>query len=650
MTTEQPARSDLIPLVYHPLPLGSIRPSGWLREQLLVQASGLSGHLDEFWADVEDSAWIGGKQEGWERGPYWLDGVVPLAILLDQPKLKEKARRWVDYILTHQSQDGWLGPVRNPKAVGSQHQYDPWPVFVLFKALSQWAEATGDARVAPAMGKFLKKLDALLAERPLFEWGRLRWADLVLSVHWLYERTGEAWLLTLGEKIHKQGFDWTGYAESFPFKEKITQKTLDGFKAAAGGLWSNDQTMSCHGVNVGMGIKAGAVWYRQSKDAKDREAPARMLAALDEYHGQATGMFSCDEHLAGKMPSQGTELCTVVETMFSLETLLATLGDVGLADRLERIAYNALPGAISGDMWTHQYDQQCNQVVCRVSRERIYSDNGPDANLFGLEPNFGCCTANMHQGWPKFVASLWMGTVDGGLACMAYGPCAISTALKGAGQVHLDVCTDYPFGDVVSVTVGADKPATFPLHFRIPGWVEGVETWVNDKAVEGAKAGAMWRVEREWKAGDVVRLKFARKPRIEKRFNDAVAVYYGPLVMSLKIDEDWRKLRGDFPRADYEVHPKTDWDYAIAIDKADVSKSIVIEKHAMGDAPFAFGDAPITAKVKGRKVKGWGIEKNAAAAPPRGPEMEGGEVELTLVPYGCTRLRVTEMPSIGKLE
>ena len=116
--------------------------------------------------------------------------------------------------------------------------------------------------------------------------------DLVLSVHWLYEKTGEDWLLKLGEKIHKQGFDWTNYADEFPFKEKITAKAMDAFKAEAGGQWANDKTMSCHGVNVGMGIKAGAVWYRQSKDKKDHDAPQKMLAKLDEYHGQATGMFS----------------------------------------------------------------------------------------------------------------------------------------------------------------------------------------------------------------------------------------------------------------------------------------------------------------------------------------------------------------------
>lgn len=650
MTQQSAPAPALAPLGFRALPLGAIRAAGWLRKQLLIQASGLSGHLDEFWADVEDSAWIGGKSEGWERGPYWLDGVLPLAVTLGDHRLMAKAKRWVDYILEHQSEDGWLGPVRNPKAVGSQHQYDPWPVFVLFKALTQWSDATGDARVAPAMTRFFKKLDMLLTDRPLFEWGRSRWADLVLSLHWLYERTSEPWLLALGQKIHTQGFDWTNYAQQFPFKQKVTSRDMRAFQAAAGGLWSNDQTMSCHGVNVGMGVKAAAVWYRQSKDAKDRQAPAMMLAKLDEFHGQATGMFSCDEHLAGRMPSQGTELCTVVELMFSLETLISTFGDLAFADRLERIAYNALPGTFSPDMWLHQYDQQANQVVCTVSRDRIYSDNGPDANLFGLEPNFGCCTANMHQGWPKFVSHLWMATPDNGLACVAYGPCAVAAGIPVAGAkaetVHLDVCTDYPFGDVVTITISAERPVKFPLHLRIPAWAAGATAGVNDEPMAAQGPGSVWRVERQWKSGDVVRLKFPRRVRLERRFNDAVAVHYGPLVLAVAVEEEWRKLRGDFPRADWEVHPKSPWNYAlVGASDADVEKSIKVETTAVGEAPFSADGAPVVAKARAKRVPAWQLDRNAAAAPPKSPaaDAEGGE-EIKLVPYGCARLRVTEIP------
>ncbi len=200
-----------------PLPLGQVRPTGWLRDQLAIQRDGLSGHLDEFWPDVAHSSWIGGDVVGWERGPYWLDGIVPLAFLLDDAALIAKARRWVDYILDHQHADGWLGPLtRDPNPRSQASEYDVWPRYLVLKALTQWQEATGDTRVIPALTRFLRRVVPLLAAEPLTEWARARWADLVMSIYWLYDRTGEAWLLDLADTVHAQGYDWRRYAEQFP--------------------------------------------------------------------------------------------------------------------------------------------------------------------------------------------------------------------------------------------------------------------------------------------------------------------------------------------------------------------------------------------------------------------------------------------------
>jgi len=87
-------RAPLARNAFYPLPLGCVRPDGWLRAQLELQAKGLGGHLDETWADVgPSSGWLGGTGESWERGPYFVDGLVPLAYLLDDARLKAKARK-----------------------------------------------------------------------------------------------------------------------------------------------------------------------------------------------------------------------------------------------------------------------------------------------------------------------------------------------------------------------------------------------------------------------------------------------------------------------------------------------------------------------------------------------------------------------------
>ncbi len=333
------AANSLLPRAFTPLPLGSIRPLGWLLNQLRLQASGLSGHLDEFWPDVAESGWIGRTAEAWERGPYWLDGVVPLAFVLDDARLKGKVQRWMGYILDHQSEDGWLGPVQD--TARGRRAHDPWPVFVVLKAMTQYYEATREPRVIPAMLKFLHRLALLLEDEPLFQWARYRWQDLVVSLHWLYERTGSEWLLELAAKTQLQGHDWRAQFADFRYRERVAR---------------GEGCLDTHVVNNAMAVKQPGVWYRQSRDEGDRRAVSRMIEVLDEYHGQATGVFTGDEHYAGRNPSQGTELCAVVEYMYSLEVLASVLGEPWLCDRLEMIAFNALPAAFKPDMWAHQYD------------------------------------------------------------------------------------------------------------------------------------------------------------------------------------------------------------------------------------------------------------------------------------------------------
>ena len=213
----EPATLSLRPPAFEPLPLGSIKPAGWLKDQLRIQADGLGGHLDEFWPDIKDSAWFGGKAEGWERVPYWLDGLVPLAYLLDDAALKAKVKRAIDYILDHQQPDGWLGPVGD---LQKHKPYDVWPLFPLLKALTQYQEATGDPRVIPAMLKCCRKIDAVISREPMYSWARFRVADLAVPLYWLYDRTNEPWLLDLAKKAFDQSHDWRAHFEDFKFTAK----------------------------------------------------------------------------------------------------------------------------------------------------------------------------------------------------------------------------------------------------------------------------------------------------------------------------------------------------------------------------------------------------------------------------------------------
>jgi hypothetical protein len=633
------SRAPLAPCAFYPLPLGSIRPAGWLKSQLNIQANGLSGHLDETWADVgPSSGWLGGSGESWERGPYFLDGLIPLAWQLDDARLKAKAQKYIDWTLEHQAASGMIGPASNN---------DWWPRFVILKALTQYQEASGDARVIPVMERYFRYQLAELPARPLRDWGKFRWQDQVLTVLWLFNRTGSVWLLDLARLLNQQGFDWQRQYANFQFTHRMTAEFLKLQEGA--GL--KDLALSTHGVNNGQAVKAGPIWSLVSGAQSDRDAALKMIATLDKYHGLPNGMFSCDEHFAGIDPSQGSELCTVVEYMYSLQQSLAITGYAALGDRLERLAFNALPGTLTDDMWAHQYNQEPNQVECSL-HQKPWTTDGPESNLFGLEPNFGCCTANFSQGWPKFAASLFMlsgdqgTTASDGLVAAVYAPCALNTLLRDT-RVNVMEETDYPFRGRVHITVNPESPLEFPLQLRIPAWAAGTTITVNGRQEPAVAAGAFAKIQRTWKPGDRVEINFPMRLRVSRWFHDSVAVERGPLVFSYGIGESWVKLRDRGMTADWQVFPTTAWNYALNLDEAALEKSLAVVETPVGKAPFAAADAPVRLTVKARKLDAWRAEDGAANPLPQSPvSSDQPEETITLVPYAAAKLRITAFPHL----
>jgi hypothetical protein len=633
-------RAPLHPGAFALLPLGSVRPEGWLRRQLEIQARGLTGRLDEFWPDVgPTSGWLGGSGESWERGPYYLDGLVPLAYLLQDEALIAKARKYVEWTLASQGPDGWIGPRSNT---------DWWPNMVMLKVLTQYQEATGDPRVVPVLTKYFAHHAAQATARPLHDWAVYRWGDELATLVWLFNRTADPRLLELARTLRAQGMDWRAHFDDFPFTDKTSGRLL-GF---GGAERLPDRGMRAHGVNVAMALKTPALWSLVSGEAADRDAAQRALVALDRHHGQANGMFSADEHHAGRDPSQGTELCAVVETLYSLQQVAAVNGAVEIADRIERVAYNAMPATMSADMWSHQYDQQANQVMCSLARRR-WVTNGPESNLFGLEPNFGCCTANLHQGWPKLAASLWMATPDRGLAAVVYAPSTVRARVGVAGTVTIAQTTEYPFKGAITmrVTPGVNR-LRFPLQLRIPSWAEGAAVTVNGAPVAGAAPGAFVRIERLWNRGDMVRLTFPMAPRISTWYRDSVAVERGPLVFSLPVGENWRRITAGMkkpappPAADWELLPTTAWNYGLVIGAGGASGLKVVER-PVGAVPFARENPPVEIEVTARRVPEWQLEEGSAGTLPQSPVVSRGKNEtLRLIPYGAARLRITAFPRI----
>jgi len=625
----------------------SIKPRGWLRQQLQIQADGLTGHLDEFWEDVgPNSGWLGGSGESWERGPYYLDGLLPLAYLLDDEILIAKATKWVEWTLNSQDETGFFGPQAND---------DWWPRMVMLKVLIQYHGFTEDPRVIPFMDKYFRTQLRVLPDRSLIAWAVPRSGDNIYCVLWLYGKTQASYLLDLVEILHQQSTDWTGYFSDLPYKTSlkayIPWKTL---KELGHERVNDNNYQRSHTVNVAMGLKEPALYGLVSGDDVHKQAPRSGIEQLMRYHGLAQGIWSGDEHLNGNNPTQGSELCSVVEYMFSLEVLTAIYGQVFFADQLEKVTYNALPAAIAPDWRSHQYDQQVNQIKCS-QQNRPWYNNRPDANIFGLEPDFGCCTANMHQGWPKFVTNMWMLNGDDALVAIAYGPNKLTHEFENGQKIGIYQDTNYPFAGKIEFHIETEKPIIFNLMLRIPAWAEGASVQKNGTPLSGVQSGEFFTVRNTWQDGDMVTLNLPLELRVTKWFNQSAAVERGPLLFALPIKEKWVNLplRSLFRNRqakqegflDYAIHPQSAWNYALRI--ADGSVVVQdVKEYGAGAQPFSPQTPPVEIVLEAKTLKSWKASGGNTALIPASPIVVDDEdiIPIKLIPYGATNLRIAQFP------
>ncbi|AFK07990.1 hypothetical protein BG32_11660 [Mesotoga sp. HF07.pep.5.2.highcov] len=635
------------------LPLGEIRPAGWLERQLKIQAKGLTGRLEEVWKDVgPDSGWLGGSGENWERGPYYCDGLIPLAYLLEDEKLKGKAAKWISWTLESQNEEGFFGPRDND---------DWWPRMVMLKVLKNYFEYTKDQRVVHFMTRYFMYQLQNIDSREFAIWENTRSVENIYVILWLYSITGEGFLIDLAKRFFEKSMNWSNYFENFKYT-KPTGEYLDWekfMKATGGkgleGLYeyeerTNSTTYSklfqeTHVVNVVMGVKYPALRYLLYGEKNQLKIVKEGIKKLIDYHGTSNGMVTGDEHLNGNDPSRGTELCAVVEYMFSLEILFRVFNDTEFADILEKIAYNALPATIDKELLTHQYDQQVNQIMCSHAKRNWYN-NLDDSNLFGLEPNFGCCTANMHQGWPKFVKNLCYKSDDGGLVFGVYGPCKIETSVAGQTILIREV-TDYPFDDKIEILIDNNADFEIPLHFRIPGWATKSEVTLNGSAFDPENNEGYLTIKRLWNRGDRVELVFRSRVRTSKWFKNSLSVEKGPLLFALRLDEKWNTTNKDGEFPEYEVYTTSPWNYALKVDLKNPEKSFSFIKRTqqLSEQPFDQNLVPVLIEADAAKVEEWSWERNSAGTLPESPVRPEGPLEkVCLIPYGAARLRIAQFP------
>jgi hypothetical protein len=626
--------SNKEPLVSTPfiaLPLGAIQSKGWLETQLKLQKEGLTGNSEIIYSELgSNSAWLGGNapDSNWERPPYYVKGLIGLAYTLNDNELKAKAQKWIDWALNSQQKNGSFGPETNN---------DWWPRMPMLTALADYYEATNDVRVIPFLTHYFHYQYEALDKQPLVEWAKTRAADNVDVIIWLYNRTGDAFLLDLVDKIKSQAYDFTDIFTNNTF--------ISGF---------TNNFFPKHSVNVAQAYKYAPVFYQKSKDNKDKDAFLKGLSNLKPYHTQITGMNSGTEMLSGNASIQGVELCATVERMFSNEIATRILGEAAIGDELEKIAFNQLSGTLSHDIHQHQYYSVPNQVQSKKGGNQFAQDY--DSGILpGPYSGFACCRFNLHMGWPKYVQYSWMATSDNGLVVTAFAPSVVKAKVAKGENITITEETNYPFEEQIRFIVTTKNEVIFPFKLRIPSWCSKPVIKVNGVTQKGVYSGSYYSISRKWKDRDFVSVDLPMEIKVSNWVNNSVGVERGPLVYSLQMDENWKQINKhtfdgkDF--SEYEVLPKNAWNYGLIIDSKNPNKSFEVVKSAMPENPFEQYKTPIRLKIKAKKIQLWGLDANGihASEPPLSPLLSNEpEEEITLVPFGAERIRLTYFPVIGK--
>jgi hypothetical protein len=624
-------RAPLVPSPFVKLPIGAITPRGWLRTVLEEERDGMVGRLREIspWLDRSTSAWAnrqGTGSRGWEELPYWLKGFGDLGYVLGDTALQREARVWIDGVLDSQREDGWFGPRELLTSLDGKP--DLWPHMVMLNILQAFSEATGDGRVIPFMTRYFRWQDALPPQAfGAGYWPRLRMGDNIESALWLYNRTGDRWLLHLVKEMHEQMARW------------------------------DTDVINWHNVNVAQGFRAPAVYYQAGRDVTLLNAAERNYRKVRSEYGQFPGGgFAADENARPGFfdPRQGFETCGIVEFMHSFEMLTKIGGSPVWADRCEELAFNSLPAAMTPDQRALHYLTCANQVQLDKGPKTPGIQNG--GIMFSYSPFqvYRCCQHNVGHGWPYFAEEIWLATWDGGLCASLYAPseARVRVGKNGAGRVTVIQETGYPFDGTIRLTIGADQPVRFPLYLRVPAWCESGQVRVNGTPVEVQwSPQAYLRIERIWSAGDTVNLTLDMPVRVKvwEKNKNAVSVSRGPLFFSLQIDERWERYGSDSTWAEWEVFPASPWNYGLVLNPDGPERSFTVKARSTEPLarPWTVGAMPVVLTAAGRRIEGWQQDYRGLIGPLQGsPAWTDAPVEqLTFIPMGAARLRVTAFPT-----
>ncbi len=636
------------------LPLGSVRPGGWLRHQLDLMLEGMTGRLDEIspFLDTENGWFVDGN-EGWEEQPYWLRGYYALAVHTQNPAALQKAQSWIEAVLNSQTEEGWFGSSYHRARKGSRDRIiaDLWPHMVMCDALRLHYEFTRDERVISCMTRFFDYCRNIPDEEFIprvcgSQWQEYRedfgdWkvgvqmkraGEMLPHLYWLYNQTGEANLLKLAIRFYHSILP--------PVSEFLDIHVVNfvqryGYPALYGQQAHPDR-----------GVEESEYWYAQH---------------MAVWGQQPRGAYGADEMIrSGKTdPSQGMETCAMIEFARKFYELGRITGQAKYADRCEDLLFNHFPAAQTPDLKGLHYltasnlpqlDHGSGHDFWNEEQARSRKEAYP---MLSYSPHrYRCCQHNVAMGWPFYAMNLWQASADGGLVAWMYGQSEVETDLPDCGRVRLSQSTSYPFSGKVEILI-EEGNGNFPVYLRIPAWAHSLSLHVNEETQTLKRNGNDFlRITRSWKPGDKISLDFemtctqTRWPR-----TGSITVDRGPLSYSLLIEEAWKKCGGNEPWPEWEVFPSTEWNMGYVTDEQGKVQILKEESvNTLAGQPWTIENAPIKLTALVRKIPQWTLESGGSPQELRKSPILSTEPDeqMTLIPMGCARLRMSCLPEINQ--
>jgi hypothetical protein len=632
--------------VFVPLPAGSVHPQGWIKDWATAAAGGITGHLDE-WSATYGMAWKGVGFEatgadpktgtGWplEQCSYWLDGAVRLAYLLNDSALIRKVSDRLDRVVSGVLNGGKSFVYWQDDLDFKNSAFNNWAHSHMGRALVAWYEATGDARILEALVRVYSRFD--VQPVPWYMGDVVSGCTNIDPMLAVYELSGNRDVLDAILKIAGDSI------------------TVDAVRR-----WNLNDFNSAHGVITYENLRIPAMMYPVTGQRPQLQATQNFLAWLDRNHLLPYDIVSSEEHMAGIGATRNTETCNVACSAWTYQQMLEITGDGQWGDRIEKVFFNAGPAPVDRHFQTMAYYQSPNRIEeCMPSETPGHPGEG--AYTF---KNTGhdvlCCVGNLNRVIPNYVMHMWMSTADRGLAAALYGPCTVETAVGNGIPVEIASNTCYPFEETVRMTIHPARDCTFPLHLRIPAWCRKPEARLNGEPVDTSHADGFITINRKWSKGDRIDLHFPMHvdvrdgretpyPR-EDYFRKGSSAYRilphktdinspyrtvscGPLLFALAVKDITPNRQA----------PGAKWNYALISGSGD---DIRIERSGM-PSPWSWQieDAPVRLALKAGTFN-W---QPTHLLPLPEEEVSIDEtVDVTLIPYGCTKFRISMFPVAKK--